>query len=478
MNKSLKILHLEDNSADAELVERELKKGGIGDGIVLVSNREEFVNALRDFFPDIILSDHSLPSFDSHEALMIVKEMGIQVPFILVTATVSEEYAVNIIKEGATDYILKDRLQRLPNAIWGAIDKYNLRIERKQADGLLRASERKYKLLFESNPMPMWMESSITGDIIAVNTAAINHYGYRQDEFLKMKAEQLWVENKKIQHTGEEKTDDAGTWEHKKKDGAVITVEIISHSIIYENMPVKLVLANDITLKLKAEKELAEERKLQQKLITDTSIKVQEREREEIGRELHDNINQLLAAAKLYLDYAIKKDNLHSDRLEKSRENIILAIDEIRKLSRTLVAPSLGDITLTEALTELIDNINQVTPLYAELNTEKYTGESIDKNIELMFYRIVQEQINNIIKHAHAKNVSITLSTTARHTVLKIKDDGVGFDTSKTAGGIGLKNINNRVSYYDGITRIISSPGEGCTLEISVPLTKNSYAEV
>lgn len=476
MNKSLKILHLEDNPADAELVRREIKRAGIPGEITLVSNRSDFISALRDFFPDVILSDHSLPSFDSHDALIIVKEMGIQVPFILVTATVSEEYAVTIIKEGAVDYILKDRLQRLPNAIWGAIDKYNLRIERKQADALIRSSERKYKLLFESNPMPMWMVSSITDDIIAVNNAAIRHYGYTKDEFLNMNAEHLWAEGNPVLKNEEDNT--PGIGKHKKKDGTVITVDIISHSIIYENMPVKLVLANDITQRMKAEKELAEERKLQQKVITETGIKAQEREREEIGRELHDNINQLLAAAKLYLDYAIKKDNLNSHRLEKSRENIILAIDEIRKLSRTLVAPSLGDITLTEALTEIVDNINLVTSLHVELHTENYTAEGTDKNMELMFYRIVQEQINNIVKHAEAKNVSITLSTNSRYTVLYIKDDGIGFDTTKTAGGIGFKNINNRVSYYDGITRIISSPGQGCTLEVSVPLNKGSYVEV
>ena len=167
------------------MVARELKKAGIISETILVENKIDFINALKEFVPDIILSDHSLPSFNSHEALKIVKDMGIEVPFILVTATVSEEYAVSIIKDGASDYILKDRLQRLPNAILGAIDKYNMESARKLADESLRLSERKYKLLFESNPLPMWMISRSTMDIIAVNEAAVNHYGYSLEEFLK-----------------------------------------------------------------------------------------------------------------------------------------------------------------------------------------------------------------------------------------------------------------------------------------------------
>lgn len=124
MTKILRILHLEDIASDAELVERALRKGGIVFEKLLVDNELAFVKALSEFGPDIILSDHSLPSFNSLAALKILKDKKVNVPFILITSTVSEEFAVNIIKEGASDYILKDRLQRLPNAVANAIEKY------------------------------------------------------------------------------------------------------------------------------------------------------------------------------------------------------------------------------------------------------------------------------------------------------------------------------------------------------------------
>jgi PAS domain S-box-containing protein len=124
MDNSLKILHLEDIASDAELVDRALKKAGIAFKKCLVDTRQEYIEALEKFQPDVILSDHSLPTFNSIEALNLLKESGRNIPFILITSTVSEEFAVSVMKEGASDYVLKDRLQRLPSAVANAVDKY------------------------------------------------------------------------------------------------------------------------------------------------------------------------------------------------------------------------------------------------------------------------------------------------------------------------------------------------------------------
>lgn len=134
MDGPLKILILEDSPEDLDLVERELKRGGIEFVSTVVKKRDDYENALRDFFPDIILSDHSLPQFNSIEAMEIwkafQKERNVTIPFILITGSVSEEFAVQSIKAGAGDYILKDRLKRLPTSIRSAIDKARLEKER------------------------------------------------------------------------------------------------------------------------------------------------------------------------------------------------------------------------------------------------------------------------------------------------------------------------------------------------------------
>jgi len=129
MRTKIKILHLEDMPADAELVARELKKNGIDADILVVPDKARFVEALNNFSPNVILSDHSLAAFDSHEALRLVKTAGVKAPFILVTATMNDEFAARAIMAGACDYILKDRLNRLPSAIINSIEKKKLQDE-------------------------------------------------------------------------------------------------------------------------------------------------------------------------------------------------------------------------------------------------------------------------------------------------------------------------------------------------------------
>ena len=126
MNKVINILHLEDLPSDEDLIERVLRKGNFEFDLRLVETREGFEAALDSLVPDIVLSDHSLPSFDSFGALSILKERKLNIPFILITATISEEFAVDVMKHGADDYILKDRLERLPNAVLQAIEKKQL----------------------------------------------------------------------------------------------------------------------------------------------------------------------------------------------------------------------------------------------------------------------------------------------------------------------------------------------------------------
>jgi two-component system, NarL family, sensor histidine kinase UhpB len=465
MDHLLKILHLEDLPADAELVERVLRKAKFEFEKKVVVDRPEFIRALHEFRPDIILSDHSLPAFNSLEALRITREEGFNAPLILVTATVSEEYAVNVIKEGASDYILKDRLERLPNAVQNALDKCLMERERTQADEALRASEQKYKLLFERNPMPMWMFSLKGHRIIDVNEAATAHYGYSKAEFMAIGTGQLW-------HADNPGIARSGLWKHKKKNGSLIDVEVIAHELMHGEEPVILVLAIDITEKLTAEAELATQRDIQQKLITQTSIQVQEREREEIGKELHDNINQILAATKMYLDIGIKEcgEEEVTEILVKSHKNVHFAMEEIRQLSQSLVAPSLGGMSLDQALARLIENLPLAASLRITLDTSGFRKDVADEDLKLTCYRIVQVQLNNIIKHAHAQAAVIRLKRD-RNLELTIHDDGIGFNPEKKTAGIGLRNIRNRVGFYNGEVTITSEPGKGCTLSVMIPLT-------
>lgn len=134
MNKQLNILILEDCADDVDLIERELKRGGLQFTATVVRKKDEYEKALNELRPDVVLSDHSLPQFNSIEAMEIwkrfQKENNVSIPFILITGSVSEEFAVQSIKAGADDYILKDRLKRLPTSVKNALDKAKIEKER------------------------------------------------------------------------------------------------------------------------------------------------------------------------------------------------------------------------------------------------------------------------------------------------------------------------------------------------------------
>ncbi|MEO8404157.1 MAG: response regulator, partial [Chitinophagaceae bacterium] len=140
MTSGIKILLIEDNPLDAEIIQRLLRKEADGNEFHLVMNKETFVRALDEYKPDVIVSDNSLPQFDASEALRITRGRSLYIPFILVTGTVSEEFAAGIIKAGADDYILKDRLIRLPTAIDAALKKRKTEIERARVEEELKKS--------------------------------------------------------------------------------------------------------------------------------------------------------------------------------------------------------------------------------------------------------------------------------------------------------------------------------------------------
>ncbi len=159
-DNQLKILLLEDSPDDADLIQRELKHGGIDFTSLVVDTKTSFINGIRDFNPDLVLSDHSMPKFNSAEALKIykghLKTLQRSAPFILITGTISEDFAVQCIKDGADDYILKDRLQRLPSAIQNALEKCRIENENQQTNAEKLLLLERYEFVTKATSEAIW----------------------------------------------------------------------------------------------------------------------------------------------------------------------------------------------------------------------------------------------------------------------------------------------------------------------------------
>jgi PAS domain S-box-containing protein len=215
------------------------------------------------------------------------------------------------------------------------------------------------------------------------------------------------------------------------------------------------------------EMEILNQKVQEQKKITRAILKAQETERNYIGRELHDNVNQILAGTKLYLSMGAKQDARVKNLIKYPLELIDSSINEIRLLTSKNVTP-VRNINLKKLIQVLVDNLNKNTTIKMIFNYN-ITNEIIDDELKLNIYRIVQEQINNIVKHAVAINANISIEAVENVIRVLVTDDGKGFDINNKREGIGITNMLNRVESFNGKIDIESSPGNGCKIRIEIP---------
>jgi PAS domain S-box-containing protein len=365
-------------------------------------------------------------------------------------------------------YIIYSAEQR-PIRMIGAIQDITVR---KRSEETILASEEKYRQIFYKNPYPTWIFELDTLRIVEVNDAAMEKYGFEKSEFYRLTMRdlhpsgeaELFVESIRSQEP--EVNVERKLWHHGDKSGNIIIVEITPHRIDYFGKPCMQVIINDVTERIRLEKELALQQRLKQQQITEVVLGAQERERFELGQELHDNINQILATSKLYLDVAIEEREPRMELLTKSRNNIGMAIEEIRRLSKELITPSLNDLGLIQSIKELIRSIQMVKKMKIRLSISGVEEGGLLPEQKINVYRIIQEQLNNILKHAQATSVVIDLYKHRDQIRLRVEDDGKGFDPRARRNGVGISNIISRAELYNGKVEIDSAPGKGCRLEV------------
>lgn len=213
------------------------------------------------------------------------------------------------------------------------------------------------------------------------------------------------------------------------------------------------------------EEKITNQKIQEQKTISRAIINAQEKERNHIGRELHDNVNQLLAGARLYLTMGAKNNPGLCEVLKYPLELLDNGIKEIRSLTHHTITPS-KDLELRH----LINGIAELLAAGSIQCTVNFNlSRQLNENLLVNVYRILQEQANNIIKHSNASNVSISIGEKDNQLWIQTKDDGIGFDVHQLREGIGLYNIYSRVDAYNGEVEIESAPGKGCRIDIKIP---------
>ena len=217
----------------------------------------------------------------------------------------------------------------------------------------------------------------------------------------------------------------------------------------------------------KLEQDALEQKVVEQKRISRTIISTQEKERNYIGRELHDNVNQLLASTRLYLGIAAKDSERAKELIKYPMELLDNAIGEIRSLTHKHVAP-LQNVDMKQSVTNLLGILEKSTGIQTEFEYE-IKREITDDDLKVNIYRILQEGVNNISRHAKATHAFISIKDCEGKINIIIKDNGKGFDINNKREGIGISNITNRINSFNGELSIESTPGKGSEINIKIP---------
>ncbi len=463
---------LEDNSADAEIVVRLLRKENLHFETSLAMNKEAYMLALDKFEPDLILADNSLPQFSATEALRIARERLLLCPFIMVTGTVSEEFAASIIKLGADDYILKDRLNRLPAAIDAALKQRQSEKERLEAQQKLVESEERYRMLIE-RVSEAFIAIDKNWRFTYVNKKAGEMMGRDPESLI---GKNVWEEfpdthvppmykNFRVAMAGQRYTSNIDYDE---------LLGIWRENHIYPSPDGISVFVRDITDKKKAEQEL-EETNMQLRNLSSHLQNIREEERMQIARDIHDELGQQLTGLKIDMYWLSKRLSTQDEAIIKKMSSTIELIDEtiksVRRISSNLRPSILDDLGLIAALEWHSQEVGKRSEIEINFSSD---GVKFDVPVAITtaVFRVYQEILTNAIRHANANTITSDLKIKDNQLMMEVKDDGQGMDLTKISSKktLGLIGMKERVYALGGKFELKSKPGKGTQIKISIPV--------
>ncbi len=338
-------------------------------------------------------------------------------------------------------------------------------------------SEKKYKLLFAGNPLPMLMITLPDLKITDVNDAAERQYGYSKQVFVGKTMYDLLAPG---DETGNNILKEqslgyhyGGQGQHKKEDGTLIYVELFTHGMLLDGKLTQLILVQDITEKVETENKLKEYLE-EIRMLTGHLQQIREEERKTIAREIHDELGQQLTVLKMEVAWAIKKLK-QPERQELKLEGLLETIDgtmrSVRRICSELRPTLLDDLGLVAALQWHAGQLRANTGINITIDAPEEI-DNLPADIKTGMYRIFQESLTNVIRHANAKKVEVQLVVEDKMIILRIKDDGKGFDISassknKTLGILGMKE---RSLNMGGEYIIRSYPGKGTSVMVTIPI--------
>jgi PAS domain S-box-containing protein len=503
---------LEDEVRDAELTRHTLKDGGFDFSFKRVETESEFLHELERFRPDVILSDHGLPSFDGFTALSLAKQKCPDVPFIFVTGSLGEEVTIKALKSGATDFVLKHHLSGLPPAVHRALRQAEYQQQRKHAEAALHTSEERYRSLVELAPDALVVHSE--GKIVFVNSAGVKLFGAARAKDLMGKAflEFVHPDCRKLAQTRmrrlyeEEKPVPFVEEKLVRLDDTTVDVEIAAAPLLFEGKRAAQVIVHDITEHKRTAEEIRRLNvELEQRVVERTAeLEAANKELEAFSYSVSHDLRAPLRHIEGFVEIfrATKgsvlddeaKDYLHT--IADSAKQMGKLIDDLLTFSRT------SRVEMRKTKVRLNDLVQDVLR-ESERETQERKIEwilhplpEVEGDVALL-RQVMFNFICNALKYTRTRSqarIEIGSTETPAETTVFVRDNGVGFNmdyvhklfgvfqrlhrsTEFEGTGVGLANVRRIILRHGGRTWAEGEVNRGATFYFCLPKRKKSMAK-
>ncbi|MGB5156473.1 hybrid sensor histidine kinase/response regulator [Desulfobacterium sp. N47] len=483
--KTLQIAIIEDEDAHYFLIERAISKKIPDVTIHYFKSAGEFLEKFYESGFDIIITDYQLPDMSGIELLEVLNNEGNEIPVIMVTGQGSEMVAVRAMKLGVWDYLVKsnDFFTLLPMVIEKVARERNLEVS-------LQKSEERFRIVFENSPIGIGLYDS-KGYAIEINKALMNIFGVSGLENL----------NRFTIFDDVNMTDSLKT---KLLNGETVRtelcydLELVKKTNLYNttksgtidiDLLIRMLDAKDdhrLSGYLSVVQDITERKKANENIhmLSQQLLQAQEMERQMISRDLHDKIAQDLSMLKIGCETLIDKNSRPAEdiysKVSQLSDTLRGIITAVRDMSYELRPPGLDQFGIESTIYQYCKEFSEKTKLNIEFNSAGMGDINLSPDIEINLYRLIQEGLNNIRKHAAASHADIKLVASYPNIIIRIEDNGKGFDVNKRLAGLtnekrmGLRSMEERVGLLEGKIAVTSQPGKGTKIFIEIPFKEKN----